>query len=248
MADSSWDNTGLLVDSSTPEGKNQYTILLTVDLTQGVVNEAIRDEVNMIVAYHPFIFKGLKSITPQDPQQHLLLKLIQNNISVYSPHTAIDSASGGVNDFLADELKEQFGEDKREVIIPDAKVPNCGMGRLVTLGKTIDLRTFIQAIKDSVGMSKLLVAAGNNSIRTVAICAGSGGSVFRGVKADAYWTGELSHHEALFFKELGSTVVACNHSNTERLFLREFRRQLQELLPDADIFISEADRDPYDIC
>ena len=58
--------------------------------------------VNFIMAYHPFIFRGLKSITHNDPQQRSLIKLIQNKISVYSPHTAVDSAKGGVNDFLVE--------------------------------------------------------------------------------------------------------------------------------------------------
>lgn len=82
---------------------------------------------------------------------------------------------------------------------------------------------------------------------TIAICAGSGGSVFRGVKADLYYTGELSHHEALYFTESGSSVIACNHSNTERAFLKVLAKQLKKQLPEADIDISTEDRDPYEV-
>ena len=73
-------------------------VLLTIDLTQAVADEAI-SKMSISSWHHPFIFRGLKSITHNDPQQRSLIKLIQNKISVYSPHTAVDSAKGGVNDF-----------------------------------------------------------------------------------------------------------------------------------------------------
>lgn len=205
----------------------------------------------MVLAYHPFIFRGLKSITRKDPQQSSLIKLIQNNVSVYCPHTAVDSAKGGVNDFLADEFVDEFPEESRLVIQPDAKEEGCGMGRMVTLKEAIPLSAAVVQIKKSLGLNHVQVAVASGeqqdpSIRTIAICAGSGSSVFRGVDADLFYTGELSHHEALFFVESGSSVVVCNHSNTERAFLKVLKEQLLAELPDADIEISVKDRDPYD--
>ena len=106
-------------------------------------------------------------------------------------------------------------------------------------------------MKKSLGLKYVQVALGagkdkNHKISAVAICAGSGGSVFRGVEADLYFTGELSHHEALYFKEQGSSVIACNHSNTERAFLADLKTQLQLELPSATISISQCDKDPYE--
>lgn len=226
-------------------------ILLTIDLTQSVADEAIEKKSNLILAYHPFIFRGLKLITSKDPQQRSLIKLIQNNISVYSPHTAVDSAKGGVNDFLADGITKSNTEKLREVIQPDAEEEGCGMGRLVTLKEPVPLSKLVNDVKQSLGLVNIQVGLGRNqgkdhAISTIAICAGSGGGVFRGVKADLYYTGELSHHEALFFTESGSSVIACNHSNTERAFLKVMREQLLKELPEAEISISEADRDPYE--
>lgn len=278
MADKSWDNTGLLVDASTESYESDAIssssgrsgsldqskesnqsgqsigckILLTIDLTRAVASEAIDKKVNMVLAYHPFIFRGLKSITPKDPQQRSLLQLIKNNISVYCPHTAVDSARGGVNDFLADELTKHFKEEKRLIIQPDANEDGCGMGRVVTLTKAVPLSEIVNKIKGSLNLEYLQVApaAGKEEgeeieIKTIAICAGSGGSVFRGVNADLFYTGELSHHEALYFVETGSSVVVCNHSNTERAFLKTLRDQLLVELPDAEIEISTKDHDPY---
>lgn len=252
LADKSWDNTGLLVDASNTTGSDTCKILLTVDLTRSVAAEAVEKNAGLVVAYHPFIFRGLKAITPADPQQDSLLRLIKNNVSVYCPHTAIDSARGGVNDFLADELVKHYVEESRRVIQPDKNEDGCGMGRLVTLRDAVALSLVVAAIKASLGLNHVQVAAAANSrpdpqIRTIAICAGSGGAVFRGVSADVFYTGELSHHEALYFVESGSSVVTCNHSNTERAFLQVLREQLRAELGDMEIDIAATDRDPYEI-
>lgn len=251
LADKSWDNTGLLVDAAgESDDTDKCKLLLTIDLTQSVADEAIRKNVNVILAYHPFIFRGLKSITTQDPQQKSLIKLIQNNISVYCPHTSVDSVKGGVNDFLADGISKRFKEQSRLVIQPDAQEADCGMGRLVTLSEPVALKTLVETIKSELGLSHVQVAPARNDksqlVRTIAICAGSGGGVFKGVKADLFYTGELSHHEALYFTETGSSVVVCNHSNTERAYLAVMKEKLAKELADAEIEISAVDKDPYE--
>ncbi|KAK2768699.1 hypothetical protein FQN54_000555 [Arachnomyces sp. PD_36] len=100
LADKSFDNTGLLLEA--PGGRQGTTVLLTVDLTKAVADEAIRRKDSIIIAYHPIIFRGLKSLTLNDPQQQSLLRLAAEGISVYSPHTAIDAAPGGMADWLCD--------------------------------------------------------------------------------------------------------------------------------------------------
>ncbi|KAK4574282.1 hypothetical protein LTR86_002043 [Recurvomyces mirabilis] len=78
------------------------SVLLTVDLTKAVADEAIERNDSIVVAYHPIIFRGLKSLTLKDTQQQSLLRLASEGISVYSPHTAVDCARGGLGDWLAD--------------------------------------------------------------------------------------------------------------------------------------------------
>ncbi|RLV92228.1 NGG1-interacting factor 3 [Spathaspora sp. JA1] len=257
LADKTWDNTGLLVDSSHHEeaeasiSTTPIKVLLTIDLTQAVTDEAIAKRANFIMAYHPFIFRGLKSITPVDPQQRSLIKLIQNRISVYSPHTAVDSQRGGVNDFLVTGITQGFNVESSIPIEQDAVETDCGMGRLVTLSERANLTALIENVKSNLGLQHVQVAkcCENHQVKTIAVCAGSGGGVFKGIKADLYYTGELSHHEALFFKENGSSVICCNHSNTERAFLRVIKEQLIEELGEdnADVIISENDKDPFQV-
>ncbi|EGV64512.1 NGG1 interacting factor 3 [Yamadazyma tenuis] len=252
LADSSWDNTGLLVEAySEKDTSASLKILLTIDLTQSVVDEAISHNTNLIMAYHPFIFRGLKSITSKDPQQRSLLKLIKNDISVYCPHTAVDSAVGGVNDFLVDAVSKESEIASKSPITPDSLDPNCGAGRIINLASPISLEKAVERVKEALGLKYVQVAVANgksksHEISSIAICAGSGGGVFKGVEADLYFTGELSHHEALFFNESGSSVIVCNHSNTERAFLKVFKDQLQSELEDAEIIISQSDKDPFE--
>lgn len=172
---------------------------------------------------------------------------------------------------------------KRAVIHPVTGVEgfeSAGMGRLVTFATPQPLTHLIERIARGVGNPKgFPVAIPQNrqvediDIKTVAICAGSGGSVFKNVKADLLFTGELSHHEALAATEQGMSVVTLFHSNTERGFLhsvlkeqltsmlqqewkkvREAEKQEEglseewdEALADEDVLVevSERDRDPF---
>ncbi|RMZ85473.1 hypothetical protein DV737_g819, partial [Chaetothyriales sp. CBS 132003] len=103
LADKSFDNTGLLLEAPLlPTRRNKNSVLLTIDLTRAVADEAIEQGHSVVVAYHPIIFRGLKSITLQDSQQQSLLKLAAHGVSVYSPHTAVDIVPGGMGDWLCD--------------------------------------------------------------------------------------------------------------------------------------------------
>lgn len=96
-----WDNVGLLV------GSDQWpvdSVLLTIDLTEEVLREAIEKQATLIVAYHPPIFDPLTTLTDRSPKQRIILEAIRAGISIYSPHTALDAAPGGVNDWLAEGL------------------------------------------------------------------------------------------------------------------------------------------------
>ena len=93
-----WDNVGLLIGNAQ---KNVKNILLTIDITNDVVAEARRLKTDLIVSYHPVIWDGLKKITSEGPSSSVY-ELIRNRIAVFSIHTALDAATGGVNDGLAE--------------------------------------------------------------------------------------------------------------------------------------------------
>jgi len=92
-----WDNVGLLLGDADAEVQS---VLMCIDTTGAVVDEAIRLKVDLILSYHPVMFDGIKRLTAQGPNAHLY-RLIQHGIALYSFHTAMDVAPGGVNDALA---------------------------------------------------------------------------------------------------------------------------------------------------
>jgi dinuclear metal center YbgI/SA1388 family protein len=110
-----WDNVGLLVEPG--HGSSERTVervLLTIDLTKAVLEEALAADAELVVAYHPPIFHPLKRLVARDLRTRMLLTAIERNILIYSPHTALDAAEGGVNDWLANAV----GEGTVEALAP----------------------------------------------------------------------------------------------------------------------------------
>jgi len=98
-----WDNVGLLVEPSRHLPEQVNHVVLTNDLTEEVMEEVEKTvpKAGLIVAYHPPIFKSLKTLTTNTAKERIILRAIESKIAVYSPHTAADSVQGGVNDWLA---------------------------------------------------------------------------------------------------------------------------------------------------
>lgn len=134
-----------------------------------------------------------------------------------------------------------------------------GQGRLCTLHSPVTLSELINRIKNHLNLKHVRLALAHTDmpqqgsplqshIQTVALCAGSGASVLHGIKADVYLTGEMSHHEVLDGVSQGVHVILCEHSNTERGFLTEFKSKLNVLLDEKiNIFVSSFDMDPLQI-
>jgi len=120
-----WDNVGLLVGSPDWDADK---ILLTIDVTDAVVEEAIAMKANVIVAYHPPIFQPLKSVTSKTPQERVVLDAILHRIAIYSPHTSLDVATGGVNDWIV----EGIGAGDVRALKPFGNLPPDEECKLIT--------------------------------------------------------------------------------------------------------------------
>lgn len=136
-------------------------------------------------------------------------------------------------------------------MIPLAQVPSSteGVGRLIKLRQPITVQQAVTMIKQYLKLDHIRLATPNpeKTIETIAICAGSGASVFQGVRASLLWTGELSHHDVLAANANGAHVILCEHTNTERGYLNVFQKRLQSDLSNdgfsTQILISKEDRD-----
>jgi len=96
-----WDNTGLLLEPLGAAARPIERAFLCIDLAEPVLEEAIERQADLIIAYHPPLFRGLKRLRARSPEERVLLRALDANLPVYSPHTALDATENGVNDWLA---------------------------------------------------------------------------------------------------------------------------------------------------
>ncbi len=228
-----WDNNGLLIEPL--KARDIKKALLTIDLTEAVAREAVQKKIDAIITYHPLFFGGFQCLEKSNPQARAAMRLIQKNIAVYSPHTALDAAPGGVNDWLADALGKG-----------DLYCTETGGARIVKLASPVKLPTLGKRIKGKLHLHHLKTAkASDKSIKTIAVCAGAGIETLQSIKADCYLTGEMKHHDVLNAVETGTSVILCGHTETERGYLKILRRLLlAETERTIDILISKADIAP----
>ncbi|MCP4833645.1 MAG: Nif3-like dinuclear metal center hexameric protein [Phycisphaera sp.] len=137
----SWDNTGLLLGLADDP---LTRVLLCIDLVDSVVDEALKREVDAVVAYHPPIFSPLSSLTGSDPGAARILALARAGVAIHSPHTAADAAKGGVNDWLL----ETLGAEDGRAIHPAELLPETERLKIVTFtprGSEGDVRSALAA-------------------------------------------------------------------------------------------------------
>lgn len=248
-----WDNVGLLLD---PRGGEAHCtrLLLTVDYTWSVLEEVVEREVDLVIAYHPVIFGGLRRLRHAVFGERLLLETLQHGVVVYSPHTALDAAVGGMTDWLA----EAVGPGTRRPIVPSSRSgssdpPLEGQGRLVDLDAPVSLGSALDALKAHLRLAHVRVAAAprhlqGEPIRSLAVCPGAGGKVLEAVEgADLLLTGEMRHHDVLAHNGRDASVVLCDHTNTERGFLPVLAERLRQRLAGVEVLVSERDADPLRI-
>ena len=234
----SWDNVGLLTGDPAASVER---VLLTIDLTHGVLDEAVARRAELVVAYHPALFEAIKRVR----HDSVLYRAIRADIAVWSPHTALDVAPGGTNDYLADAL----GLTERAPLRFLASADGGGIGRIGVLPTALTRAELITHIKRELGVEAVLVAGPLEGIVTrAAVCAGAGRGLLDDAiaqKANLYLTGELPHHDALKAAAAGLTVVCVLHSNSERAALGRLKARIEAAAPGIEVALSEVDRDPY---
>jgi dinuclear metal center YbgI/SA1388 family protein len=235
-----WDNVGLLTgDPAAPVER----LLLTIDLTQAVLDEAMERRAELVVAYHPALFEAIKRVR----HDSVLYRAIRANIAVWSPHTALDVAPGGTNDMLADAL----GMAEREPLRITAAAEGGGIGRIGVLPTSPTRAALLSHLKRELGVESALVAGPLEGVVTrAAVCAGAGRGLLNDAiaqKTDLFLTGELPHHDALKAAAAGMTVVCVLHSNSERAALRRLKARIEAAAPGIEVALSDVDRDPYTV-
>jgi dinuclear metal center YbgI/SA1388 family protein len=225
-----WDNVGLLVGDPASDVES---VLLAIDATAQVIDEAAAERCALIVAYHPPIFDGLKRFVAGQPA----FEAARRGIAIYSPHTALDVAAGGTNDVLADAIGMTARRPLRE----------SGIGRIGAV--TGSAREVLARLKSALGLEGALVSGPlEREVMTAAVGAGAGGDLLRdalAARVDLFVTGELRHHDALRAEASGLTVVALRHSASERCALPALGVRLAAACPGLRVVQSQKDHDPF---
>jgi len=250
-----WDNVGLIIGSYEQQIKR---ILVTLDITEAVVKEAIQKNVDLIISHHPILFRPVKSIIPTQTEGALIYPLIRHNIAVYAAHTNLDMAEDGVNDILCRILKignaVPLQGIKEITPLDPAETLKIGLGRIGLLTQPVSFYCFLRQVSEVLGNPFIQVVHGSKreKIEKVAVCGGSGGdyiSLAAKLNADVYITGDISHHDALDAKALGLNVFNAGHYHTEWPIVPHLINRLQsELISlqyNVEVIQSSADVEPF---
>lgn len=200
-----WDNVGLMLGRRCKAVKK---LLLALDITGEVVQQAIAQKADMIITHHPLIFRGLKRVTDNEWQQELLLTLAEKGIAVYSAHTNLDCVSSGVNDVLAKKLYL----DSVDVLDSDN-----GLGRIGVVS-ACSLHEFAAMVKKVLRADYVAVGDAGKQVHKVAVCGGAGSDLISLALlcgADTLVTGDIKYHEAQQAVFSGLNVIDAGHQPTE---------------------------------
>lgn len=230
-----WDNVGLMVGSLNNRISNA---MLCLDVTPDVVKQAIKSKCELIISHHPLFFKGISVIDYNTSKGSMIKDIIQNNISVYSCHTNMDSANGGINTVLA----EQFGLSNIEILEPCNKYPEAGIGRIGCLTNEISFDDLCSLTKKILKTDCLKTVCSNNKpTRKLCIASGSCGDLIQlaaSKGADAIITADVKYHEALDAYDSGIIVLDAGHYPTEIIVCDIFKSILNNL--DVSLFIAKS--------
>lgn len=246
-----YDNAGLQVGLT--EAVEVSGALLCLDVTEDVVDEAIRKGCNLIVSHHPLIFRKLARISDENYVQRTVRKAIKNDIAIVSMHTNMDAAKGGVNFKIAEKLglrnlrffggeKEIDGVKGGEGVIGEITDETDALHAdgIAADDLVLMLREHFHA--ECVQCNQLL----RRPIRKVALCGGAGSFLLDAAiaaGADAFITGEMHYHE-FFGHEQEIQICVIGHYQSEQFTSEIFRSIITEKCPGVKCEISEINTNP----
>lgn len=249
----SWDHVGLQIGN--PD-RPIHRVMTALDCRPEVVQEAIDRDVDFIFNHHPALFHAPKTLDVRDPQIAMYQELMNHQITVYAAHTNLDSANGGMNDWLADQLGLTDVEPLQITGVDPISKQDYGMGRLGNLPDAMTPREFADYCLEKLQLkgARLISHPDDQAklIRKVAVLGGSGQDFWQLAKqrgADAYVTGDVSYHFAHDMIANHLTVVDVGH-HIEAVCQHQLKRILerwkQENGWDFEIIESRLNTEPFE--
>lgn len=246
----SYDNVGLMIGDRKCE---VTSILIALDCTLDVIEEAKRKNCNFILTHHPILFRKPTNITTDTLLGRKIIEIIKNNINVYSSHTNLDSISGGVNDIIMNIL-ELKNYKTIELSEKRTNTDDCtGIGRIALLNEPITLREMCDRVKRHLNIPFLRYSGDDSiKIRKIAVINGSGQDYFQAAKilgADCIVTGDTTYHYISDLEEEGVSVIDAGHFGTEwpaiEIIANLLKNKIRSMGFDNLVFVSEVNKNPY---
>lgn len=215
-------------------------VLLTLDITEEVIEEAITKKCNLIISHHPLIFMPIYKIDFETTKGKIIEKLIKNNIAVYTMHTNFDVGIGGVADVLASNLglKNVLGDNLKDSYLRVGEIEETKFKDVLTI------------VREKLKLNGLKYAGKlEKNIKTIGILGGSGGSegdvrAALNHSCDLYISSEFKLNAVQYAAANDLCIIEVNHG-VEKLAINNLKYKLFKKVP-KEIFVSEVEVDPFE--
>ncbi len=229
-----WDNVGLLVGDWE---QKVLKVLLSLDFTEQVVEEAAELHAELIISHHPVIFNAVKTIVREDSSSHIPYLLARKNISAICAHTNLDVADGGVNDVLAGLLGLENIKKMEDQINRDVELFRMGRQK-----ESMDVLQFAESVKNRLHCGVVRVADAGRPVHQVAVCGGAGSFLLNEViksGADTFVTADVKHHEFIEAKQRKINLLDAGHFATENGIVVVLAKRLSAAFRETEFIVSK---------
>lgn len=239
-----FDNSGFLVGRGEAFVKK---IMVALDITQEVIDEAVTIGCQLIVSHHPIIFRPAKSMTDGGLVGKCLLALAENHVAAICAHTNLDVVAGGVNDALAQKLKlSQVELLHRDGL--DAQGRPYGIGRVGTVNGFGSTREFAAFVQMQLNAKGLRLEDAGRPVHKVAVGGGACGEYMKdavNMGCDTFVTADIKYNTFLDAKELGLNLIDAGHFSTENVVCPVLAQWLTKGFPDVEIIVSNVHKEVF---
>ncbi len=240
-----WDNVGLMLGGRADEVKK---VLLCLDVTTKVIDEAIDQGANLIISHHPFLFSKLNTVDLDTMKGKQISTLIKNNINIISAHTNLDVAVGGVNDTFA----EAIGISNCRILesyIPKGHDVDVGMGKVGELPSELRFEDLVNIVKRNLNIENLrIIGTQPETVKNVATFCGSFDvdlDIIKQQSIDVLITGDMKYHDSLDAREMGLCIIDVGHFASEHLIVNKLKKLLEVRFESLNIICSSLEEDPF---
>ena len=239
-----YDNAGFCVGLPSSEAKG---VLLCVDVTEEIIDEAIAMGANMIVSHHPVIFNGLKHITGSNYVERMVAKALKHDIILYAAHTNLDNVPYGVNWTIA----RQLGLQDIQLLAPLSADPQAGAGAVGNLQESVQVENWLALLKQHFAIPHLRHnRPPKPKVQRIAICGGNGAFLIDAAVAagaDCLISADFKYHN-FFDADNRLLIVDAGHYETEKCVLSIFFDLLTKKMPNFAVRITGKISNPVIYC